>query len=684
MATASARCGTARAARSVPRSGSGRRRPASGWPPRVSACCPTGACSSRRSRPIRRPGSVPSTWPATASSTEVLDQAARPRPAPARPPPPEPRVRADAPGPRPRQDRGLVRHRRTRGRPGRRRASPRRCPSTRWRPGSPSATATRSGRAATRVVRPGDAMLVPSGLPHTVAVGRVRPRTAGADRPVDPARVAGLRGRRDEGRPPRPRLRHRAAGRRPVGHLGQSDHDRLVVHARDASRAPASRRSCRPRRTPTSAPTASMPSRVRCRVDAGFAVVLVLDGTGVLRSPARLAARSPRATSCWCRSRRATTPCTASAATAARRRGVPAAGTRCPARARDVTRSHRLGSRRRHRDAAGPEGAGPPGGRGPRRRADAARPRTRGGRAGARGHGADSPADAAAVVVDRPGWIASNVDGMRIVLSLWEGLAERTDAAPAVVRSLGSRGTALQLGAVLAWMSGKVLGQYEAFTATGEPGRLLLVAPTIVHVERQLDVPSRDFRFWVCLHEETHRVQFGAVPWLSDYLADRVYGAARRVRPRGPRDAAAARGVRLRADPLAALRRRGQRRRGDPDAGAAGDLRRAHRPDVPARGPCRRRHGRRRARRRAVGGADPRAVHAAPSAARHARLRRAQGAGHGRQDAPVQRWCGLRAACRRSRRDGRLQPGLDVARPPAVAGGAARPRRLAGARSQRP
>jgi len=136
--------------------------------------------------------------------------------------------------------------------------------------------------------------------------------------------------------------------------------------------------------------------------------------------------------------------------------------------------------------------------------------------------GMSAPAAASAVVVDRPGWIASNVDSMRIVLSLWEGLSERTEAAPAVVRTLGSRGTALQLGAVLAWMSGKVLGQYEAFTEVGTPGRLLLVAPTIVHVERQLDVPSRDFRFWVCLHEETHRVQFGAVPWLSDYLADRI------------------------------------------------------------------------------------------------------------------------------------------------------------------
>ena len=133
-----------------------------------------------------------------------------------------------------------------------------------------------------------------------------------------------------------------------------------------------------------------------------------------------------------------------------------------------------------------------------------------------------APETSAAVVVDRSGWIASNVTGMRVVLGMWEDLAEKTEAAPAVVRSLGSRGTALQLGAVLAWMSGKVLGQYESFAEAGEPRRLLLVAPTIVSVERQLGVPERDFRYWVCLHEETHRVQFGAVPWLADHLASRI------------------------------------------------------------------------------------------------------------------------------------------------------------------
>jgi coenzyme F420 biosynthesis associated uncharacterized protein len=55
-----------------------------------------------------------------------------------------------------------------------------------------------------------------------------------------------------------------------------------------------------------------------------------------------------------------------------------------------------------------------------------------------------------------------------------------------------------------------------------QPGRLLLVAPNIVAVERELDVDPHDFRLWVCLHEETHRTQFTAVPWLRDHIEGEI------------------------------------------------------------------------------------------------------------------------------------------------------------------
>ncbi|MBV9092642.1 MAG: zinc-dependent metalloprotease [Streptosporangiaceae bacterium] len=134
-------------------------------------------------------------------------------------------------------------------------------------------------------------------------------------------------------------------------------------------------------------------------------------------------------------------------------------------------------------------------------------------------------------VVDRPGWIRSNVDGFRVVLEpLVERLQQRahvagSGAAGAVISAVGSRVTGIQAGLILAYLSGRVLGQYELFLPPDaspvdgqQPGRLTLVAPNIVMVERELGVDSQDFRRWVCLHEETHRLQFTAVPWLREYV----------------------------------------------------------------------------------------------------------------------------------------------------------------------
>jgi coenzyme F420 biosynthesis associated uncharacterized protein len=167
-------------------------------------------------------------------------------------------------------------------------------------------------------------------------------------------------------------------------------------------------------------------------------------------------------------------------------------------------------------------------------------------------------------VVDRPGWIKANVSGFRVVLEpLAEKLAERGPGglpmAGPVVGAVGSKVTGMQTGLVLAYLSSRVLGQYELFlppgegggpangangtgSANGTPGataapgangtstatavhvagasvgRLTLVAPNIVMIERELGVDPHDFRRWVCLHEETHRVQFTSVPWLRGYV----------------------------------------------------------------------------------------------------------------------------------------------------------------------
>lgn len=124
------------------------------------------------------------------------------------------------------------------------------------------------------------------------------------------------------------------------------------------------------------------------------------------------------------------------------------------------------------------------------------------------------------LVVDRPGWIQANADAFATVVApIVAKLQEKKGPPTPLAAAVGSRVTGVEMGAMLGFLGSKVLGQFDPFhTATGAAGRLLLVAPNIVHVERELDVDSADFRLWVCLHEETHRVQFTAVPWMRDHL----------------------------------------------------------------------------------------------------------------------------------------------------------------------
>ncbi|MGI8523631.1 MAG: zinc-dependent metalloprotease [Nocardioides sp.] len=134
------------------------------------------------------------------------------------------------------------------------------------------------------------------------------------------------------------------------------------------------------------------------------------------------------------------------------------------------------------------------------------------------------------LVVNRGAWIQANADGFAYLLSpVIDKLTEKKGAPTGLARSVGSRITGAELGGVLGFMGSKVLGQFDPFF---EPtGRLLLVAPNIVQVERELDVDPTDFRLWVCLHEETHRVQFTAVPWMRDHLFAQIGALADTVEP---------------------------------------------------------------------------------------------------------------------------------------------------------
>lgn len=110
-------------------------------------------------------------------------------------------------------------------------------------------------------------------------------------------------------------------------------------------------------------------------------------------------------------------------------------------------------------------------------------------------------------IIDRGEWVRAATQSMRLMT----GGAEKSSGF------ITGRVTGAQTGAVLAFISSGILGQYDPFASTG--GALLLVYPNVIAVERQLRVSPADFRLWVCLHEVTHRVQFKANPWLAEHMS---------------------------------------------------------------------------------------------------------------------------------------------------------------------
>ncbi|MHA7304317.1 zinc-dependent metalloprotease [Arthrobacter sp. TMN-49] len=150
--------------------------------------------------------------------------------------------------------------------------------------------------------------------------------------------------------------------------------------------------------------------------------------------------------------------------------------------------------------------------------------------------------DSEVLVVDRASWAKANTQSFAVMmdpvlraLAAKQALAAKTKGdrpapgGPAV--ALSATVTGAQLGGALAFLSSKVLGQYDPFAALApsthgsQPaagGRLLLVAPNIITVERELKVDPADFRLWVCLHEQTHRVQFAAAPWLRHHMLGEI------------------------------------------------------------------------------------------------------------------------------------------------------------------
>ncbi len=174
---------------------------------------------------------------------------------------------------------------------------------------------------------------------------------------------------------------------------------------------------------------------------------------------------------------------------------------------------------------------------------------------------------AKAQVTDRMGWVEANLASFdRLLRPLLGRLSEETDAdaetqseasklLDSITEALGPWGDRLrptvdaigetvggavngatsyigpkvagaEVGALLGWMSGRVLGQYDLLIIEDERPEdqdwVYYVGPNIAGLEKRFGFEPREFRLWIAIHECTHRAQFTGVPWLRPYFLSLV------------------------------------------------------------------------------------------------------------------------------------------------------------------
>lgn len=125
-------------------------------------------------------------------------------------------------------------------------------------------------------------------------------------------------------------------------------------------------------------------------------------------------------------------------------------------------------------------------------------------------------------IIDRAEWAESNIRSMHSMLAeVADKVSHRLDKAPLPVRLAQRTLLSAEVGALLGYVSRRVLGQYDLLLGGGAPegdskddGVLYFVGPNMVETERQLGFVPEDFALWVAVHEITHRFQFAGVPWL--------------------------------------------------------------------------------------------------------------------------------------------------------------------------
>lgn len=158
---------------------------------------------------------------------------------------------------------------------------------------------------------------------------------------------------------------------------------------------------------------------------------------------------------------------------------------------------------------------------------------------------------ARARITDRLGWVDANLASferlMRPLLGRLDpapdhdGAGDDATAEPSTVEALlapvgravqavgdvvGPKVAGAELGALLGWMSSRVLGQYDLLIVEDDRPEdqdlVYYVKPNVLSLEKRYGFPPREFRLWIAVHECTHRAQFTGVEWLRPYFLSLV------------------------------------------------------------------------------------------------------------------------------------------------------------------